>query len=88
VNRPAFLVEHQVTGAEQTRRGDTPERPRGVRALRGTAFQHWGRDRLSGSAHQRTGVVAELPCPVPVVVVVVPVVPPTVLVLSGVNRTS
>ena len=86
MNRPAFLVEHQVAGAERTRctgpaiaYGKAPERPLGVRALRGG-----GRDRLSGSAHQCA--------PVPVVVlvppVVVPVVPPTALVDSGLNSTS
>ena len=91
MNRPAFLVEHQVAGAERTRcaepgiaYGNAPERPHGMRAL-----QSDGRGRLSGSAHQCTPApVVVLVPPVVVPPVVVPVVPPTALALSGVNRTS
>ena len=54
--------------------GTALERPHPARALRGG-----GRDRLSGSAHQCGGVL------LPVVPVVVRVVPPMALVLSGLN---
>jgi hypothetical protein len=126
VDGPAFLVEHQVTGAEQARParpadvgpvaggasavdpmvagsacGNAPERPRRARALRG-----YGRGRRSGSAHQCLGgavafgvsakpllvcgsllvplEVVLLPLPLPLF----PLLPPTMLALSGSNRTS
>jgi hypothetical protein len=120
VDGPAFLVEHQVTGAEQARLadpadagpaadgcaaistacGNAPERPREARALRG-----YGRGRRSGSAHQCVGgavgfggvtVKPLLVVPLEVVPEELPVLPlfplplfpPTMLVLSGSNRTS
>jgi len=90
VDRPAFLGEHQVAGPEQARsagpvvagaRGNAPEYPRGTRVLRGR-----DRDRLSGPVHQCAGV--EVGVAARWLPSVLPVVPPTALVLSGVNRTS
>jgi hypothetical protein len=90
VYRPAFLVEHQVAAAQRARSngpviagasGNAPEYPRGARVLRGL-----GRDRLSEPAHQCVGV--ELGVAASLTPGLLPVVPPTTLVLSGVNRTS
>jgi hypothetical protein len=78
VDRPAFLVQHQVAAAQRRAYGNAPEYPRQTRVLR-------SRNRLSSSAHQcvgdALGVAARLVSPPPVF-------PPTMLVVSGLNRTS
>src|SRR5579859_7711457 len=75
VDRPAFLVQDQVAAAQRRAQGNAPEYPRETRVLR---------IRLSRPAHQCVGDalgVAARFSPLPVV-------PPTMLVDSGLNRTS
>jgi hypothetical protein len=85
VDRPAFLVQHQVAAAQrpgaaaQHRAAATQRRPVHVIADRNAG------NRLGRSVHQCVGaglgLAASLASPLPVV-------PPTTLVVSGLNRTS
>ena len=71
MDRPAFLVQHQVAAAQH--------RPAYV-----TAYGNAG-NRLGSSVHQCVGAGLGLPASL---ASPAPVVPPTTLVVSGLNRTS
>ena len=79
MDRPAFLVQHQVTAAQHRAGAAVQHRPVYV-----TAYRNAG-NRLGSSVHQCVGaglgLAASLASPPPVV-------PPTTLVVSGLNRTS
>ena len=78
MDRPAFLVQHQVAAAQRPGAA-AQHRPAYVTADRNAG------NRLGSSVHQCVGAVLGLAASL---VSPLPVVPPTALVVSGLNRTS
>ena len=82
MDRPAFLVQHQVTAAQRPGAA-AQHRPAYVTAYV-TAYRNAG-NRLGSPGHQCVGVVLGVAAGL---VSPLPVFPPTMLVDSGLNRTS